>query len=109
LGKDNWCSYATVIRTSNTIEDTDDNKNNNYAFNERLNDTAGRICMCGIQDVITKGKIDERVCIFYGMIRTAGKEMAIKTTKFKDRSNRYDEQCKEKNTQVKTTLKVYKK
>jgi len=65
--------------------------------------------MCGIHDVITKGKVDETVCMFYGMKRTAGKEMAIKTTKFKERNNRCDEQHKGKKTQVKTALKVYKK
>jgi cyanate lyase len=31
--------------------------------------------MCGIQDVISKGKVDETVYMFYGMIRTAGREM----------------------------------
>lgn len=65
--------------------------------------------MCGIQDVVTKGKVDETVCMFYGMIRTAGKEMAIKTTKFKERNNGYDKQRKETKTQVKIALKVYKK
>jgi len=36
------------------------------------------MCMCGMQDVITKGKVNETVCMFYGMIRTAGREIAIK-------------------------------
>jgi hypothetical protein len=57
--------------------------------------------MCGIHGVITKGKVDEIVCMFYGMVRTAGREMAIKITKFKERNNWYNEQCKEKRHKLK--------
>jgi hypothetical protein len=38
----------------------------------------------GTQDAIIKGKADETVNILNGMIRTAGREMEMKTTKFKD-------------------------
>jgi hypothetical protein len=38
----------------------------------------------GTQDAITKGKVDEAVNMSSGMIRTAGREMEIKSTKFKD-------------------------
>jgi hypothetical protein len=64
--------------------------------------------MCGIQDVITKGEVDETVCMFYDMIRTAGREMAIKTAKFKERNNWYDEQCKEKRHKLKPQRKCIK-
>ena len=36
-----------------------------------LNDTVGRIYMHGIQDVITNGRVHERVNILYGMIKRA--------------------------------------
>jgi hypothetical protein len=39
--------------------------------------------------------------MFYGMVRTAGREMAIKITKFKERNNWYNEQCKEKRHKLK--------
>jgi hypothetical protein len=60
---------------------------NNYAFNERLHDTAGRIYMCGIQDVITKGKVDETVCMLYGILSLKnGITGMISNVKEKDRS-----------------------
>jgi hypothetical protein len=38
----------------------------------------------GTRDAITKGKVDDAINMLNGMIRTAGTEMEIKTTKFKD-------------------------
>jgi hypothetical protein len=49
-----------------------------------MNDTAWRIYMYGTQDAITKRKVDEAVNMLAGMIRRAGREMEVKTTKFKD-------------------------
>jgi hypothetical protein len=40
--------------------------------------------MCGMQYVITKGKVDERVNTLHGIIKRAGTEIEIKTTKFKE-------------------------
>jgi hypothetical protein len=40
--------------------------------------------MYGIQDIITKGKVGETVNMLHGMIRTVGREMEVKTTKFKE-------------------------
>jgi hypothetical protein len=39
----------------------------------RVHDTAGRIYMYGIQDTVAKGKVDDIVNMFYGMIRRAGR------------------------------------
>jgi hypothetical protein len=36
-----------------------------------------------IQDVISEGTIDETVNVLYGVFRRAGREMEIRTTKFK--------------------------
>ena len=47
--------------------------NYKYVVTERLNDTAGIIYMYGIQDTITKGKVDDVVNMSYGMIRRAGR------------------------------------
>jgi len=47
-----------------------------------MNDTAWRIYVCGTQDAISKGKVDEAVNMLTGMIRTAGREMEVKTTEF---------------------------
>jgi hypothetical protein len=40
--------------------------------------------MYATQDAVTKGKVDEAVNMLNGMIRTAGREMEIKTATFKD-------------------------
>ena len=63
---------------------------------ERLNDTVGRMFMCNIQDVITKGKVGEMVNILCSMIRRAGREMEIQTTEFKEGDYCYHEQHKGK-------------
>jgi hypothetical protein len=39
--------------------------------------------MHGVQEAITKGKVDEAVTILYGIIWRVGREMDIKTTKFR--------------------------
>ena len=65
--------------------------------------------MCGIQDAVTKGKVDEAVNMLYGVIRRAGWEMEIKTRKFKEWDYWYDEQCTGKRRDVKMALKEYKK
>ena len=65
--------------------------------------------MYGIQDIITKGKVGETVNMLHGMIRTVGREMEVKTTKFKEWDYWYDDQHKGKKREGKMTLKENKK
>jgi len=57
--------------------------------------------MCGIQDVITKGTVGEVVNRLHCMIRRIGREMEVKTTKFKEWDYWYDEQRKGRREKLK--------
>jgi len=52
--------------------------------------------LCGIQDVLAKGKIHETVDILYVMTRKASSEMEIIKTSGKEWDNLYDKHCKGK-------------
>jgi hypothetical protein len=78
-------------------------------FYKRLDDSVGNIFRCQIQDIITKGKVEEAVNVFYGMIKGAGSEMVTKTRWFIEGDYWYDKQCKRKKREVKLALNEYKK
>jgi hypothetical protein len=62
-----------------------------------------------IQNITIKGGIYEAVNMLYSVIKTAGKEMEVKVTMFKEWDHWFDKQCKEKKREVKRPLKEYKK
>jgi len=39
--------------------------------------------MCGIWDIVARGRIDETANMLHGMVSTARTKMKIRTTKFK--------------------------
>jgi hypothetical protein len=55
---------------------------------------------CVIQDAVTKDREDETVNMLYGMIKTAGREMEIKTTELKEWYYWYYKKCKRKKREV---------
>jgi hypothetical protein len=64
--------------------------------------------MCGIQDILAKGRVDETANMLHGMVSTGRREMKVRTMKFKEWDCWYDEQCKAKKRDVKRALKEYK-
>jgi hypothetical protein len=87
------------------------NINYKHNFFERLNDAVGRMCMCDIQNVTIKGKVDETVKVLCTTIRRAGRGMEIHTwliSVFILESLKNDKQHEGKKREFETALKDYK-
>lgn len=64
--------------------------------------------MCGIQDILAKGREDETANVLHGMVSRGRREMKIRTMNFKEWDYWYDEQHKAKKRDVKRAPKECK-